>query len=655
MMKALHARFDGNLLSYGGEGFSPHFCSNGDFFRMHLDYCNPEKERELGVYSHEQQPSLVEISEGRIVITYDRVVAEDGTVFPIGLVFTVCEIENELDFSVKIDNQAAVRINELQYPILETTRLGDDFTNDVLYLPAGLGVRAKNPLAVAQAAHSEYLSADYKNSWKSYPYPGPLSMPFLSIQSGEHCLSLSRRSVDACHLTLFSLGTGPREEKTPRLILSVSSFPALRERETVTLQGYRISLSDRDWRDVADSYRKWSNETWLLPRIDQNGRLVSKESIRHMHGWQRIIFKHQTGEIFHKYADLPRLYEEGAMRGIHHILLFGWEKECFNSREPNATTDEALGGEAALREAIRKVNEAGGTVVLYADGMLMSVTSDFYQNGGHRYTKKNVNMIEYRRVYNFSNNGNLLRWMGNTVFATGCFGTKGWRDALSAVADRNLSLGSNGLFFDELGCGFYLCFDESHEHGARIDLEPQQRVDTARMLREKLGEDAWFGSEWAFDRVSTLTDYTHGYGPSLFYTPTAYPYMFRYAFPEVKISNRFAHDEKSIYKKELNYAFVHGLMFDVGIYRCRYQSLEQCPNYMDHLEVLVALREKYVDFFVDGRFDLPSIPLPKGVWGAEYALGDKRIMTVWNDTSEEFVAEGYPALPAGGVAVWELS
>ena len=215
-------------------------------------------------------------------------------------------------------------------------------------------------------------------------------------------------------------------------------------------------------------------------------------------------------------------------------------------------------------------------------------------------------------------------------------------------------MGSNGLFFDELGCAFYLCFDDSHEHGKRIDLEPQQRADTARLIRAKLGENEWFGSEWAFDQVSTLTDYTHGIGPSCFLAPNSYPYMFRYAFPEVRVSNRFAHDEKNIYKRELNYAFVHGLMFDVGIYRCRYQSIEECPNYMEHLARLVALREQYCDFFTDGRFDLPSMKLPNGVWGVEYTLNNRRILTIWNDTADEFSLEGYSAVAAGDVAVIEL-
>ena len=412
MIKSLHASFDTNKnrLTYEGDGFCPNFCDDGDFWRLQLDYCDSQKEKELGVYSHSQIPSDISVTNGIITVAYDKVIAENGETFQIGLVFTIREMERELDFSARISNNSCVRINELQYPMTEVTKISDELQNDILYAPAGLGLRAKNPLGIAQAAHSEYMSADFKNSWKSYPYPGPLSMPFMGVQSGDYYLCMTRRAKDACHLSLFSIGTGSRNEKTPRFIMSISSFPGAINGETIELSSYRISLSDKDWRDAADSYRKWSNETWLAPRVDESGKLISKESIRHMHGWQRIIFKHQTGEIYHKYSELPRIYAEGAKRGIHHIMLFGWEKECFNTREPDATPDEALGGEEALKDAIRQVNEAGGTVVLYADGMLISTTSDYYKNGGYKCTKKNMNLTEYRREYRFGNNGNVLRW-----------------------------------------------------------------------------------------------------------------------------------------------------------------------------------------------------------------------------------------------------
>ena len=657
MIKPLHANYDSSTgrLLFAADGFAPVFCDVADFWRLHLDYCHIEKNRELGVYSHSQTPDDVRIGDGEIVITYRSLVAEDGITYPIGLTCTIREIDGELDFAAEIDNRSEVRVNELQYPVAEFRRINDDFANDVFYAPAGLGLRAPNPLAIARKAHTEYMAADYKNSWSHFVYPGKLSMPWFGIQSGGHYISMTRRDTEACRITTFALGTGPREEETPRLLMAVCSYPAVIPGEQMTLGHYRISVSDKDWRDTADAYRKWSNETWLAPRIDEKGRIITKNSIRHLKGWQRIIMKHQYGEIYHKYADLPRLYEEGARYGIHMILLFGWWKEGMDNGYPGYEPDEALGGADALRDALREINAKGGRVVLYANGQLIDTATDYYKNEGWKYTKKNIEKSEYREFYRFGNNGSLLRVSGLKTFCMGCFGTEGWRSQLRQIKDKHLALGSNGTFFDQFSCCFYLCFDESHDHGNRIDLDPQLRVNLIREIHEGLSDDEWFGSEWVLDRISTLLDFTHGCGVAMAYKPEAYPNIFRYTFPEIIVSNRHAHDEKPIWRKELNYAFVHGLIFDVGLYRCRAHSIEDFPNYAAYLAHLNALREQYCDFFIDGRFDLPSIDLPRGVWAAEYTLGDRRILAVWNDTQETLNVSDYPAVEPGDVGIWTLA
>ncbi len=660
MIKALHANYDSssNRLIFTADGFKPTLCDVADFWRLHLDYCNIEKNRELGVYSHSQTPDDVTVENGVLTIKYNKVVAEDGITYPIALLLTIREIDGELDFAIEIDNKSEVRVNELQYPIAEFKNISDEFENDTFYAPVGLGMRSKNPLKMAQDAHTEYKAGDNKNVWRNFAYPGGLSMPWFGIQSADNYFAMARLDEEACRISTFSLGTGPREEKQPRLIMSISSYPAVVPGEKMTVEHYRMAVSDKDWRDVADSYRKWSNETWLAPSLDENKRLPVKESIRHLKGWQRIIMKHQFGEVYHKYADLPRLYDEGARYGIKMILLFGWWKEGMDNGYPGYEPDEELGGADALRAAIREINAKGGQVVLYANGQLIDTATDYYKTEGWKYTKKNIEKSEYREFYRFSNNGTLLRVSGLKTFCLGCFGTENWRNQLVKIKDKHLDLASNGTFFDQFSCCFYLCFDETHDHGNRIDLDPQLRADIIREIHNSLKDDEWFGSEWVLDRISTLLDFSHGCGFAMDYSPKrpdAYPYIFRYTFPEIIISNRHAHDEKPIYRQELNYAFTHGLIFDVGLYRCRAHSMDDFPNYSARIAQLNALREEYCDFFIDGKYNLPSIELPSGVTGAEYTLGDRRILTVWNNTENDFTLEGYPTVPADDVAVWTLA
>lgn len=652
MQNKLHLQFEHNTLTFSAEGYAPAFKADGDFWRLHLDFCQVGKNNELGVYSHAQVPCSVKCEGSVLTVCYDSLLAEDGNTYPIALTLTVRESDGTLEYAAQIDNRSEVRVNELQYPFFELQYTAEESRKDVLYMPMGLGQRVGDPLAYTQKGHTEYMAADYKNVWRHHAYPGQLSMPWICLQNGGHTLALSRRD-EVCRISGFVTGTGPREEKDTRLILTVSSYPAVVPGEALTLEGYRLAVYDTDWREEADSYRAWSNRTYLADIVDENGRIRRKESIKPLHGWQRIILKHQYGEIIHTYHDLPRIYREGAKYGIRMILLFAWWQEGMDSGYPNYQPDEELGGADALRDAIREINTLGGKVVLYANGHIIDVNTDYYRDEGWKYTMKNIEMQEYREFYKFANNGTMLRFGGLKTFVGGCHGTPQWRDKIDEIAHRHLDLGSNGTFFDQLSCCFRLCFDKSHDHGNRIDVDPQFRVDTVKRICELVGEDEWFGSEWASDRISPLLDFTHGCGTGAALKEGVYPYIYRYTFPEVLTSNRLAHDEKAIFRRELNYAFIHGMLFDVALYRCRIDTMNDCPNYAALIKKLTDLRQAYLDFFTDGGYDLPEISLPRGVNGVQYTLGERKILAVWNDSESEYVLNG-TTVPAGEVAVIDI-
>lgn len=653
MRKNINIAYENNTLVFSADGFTPTFKTDADFWRLHLDYCENGKNNDLGVYSKHQNPASVVKEDGILTVLYNELVAEDGLTYPIKLVLTVEECQSGVSFAATITNNSKVRVNELQYPLIEVERFEDKLCNDILYMPLGLGTRIKNPYKKTQEAHTEYMAADYKNTWVTYTYPEKMTMPWYGIQSGKHFLYLARLD-EIYRITNFVTGIGPREEKEDRFILSVSSYPAVLPNESLSLEGYRLELYDTDWREAADSYRAWANKTFLAPLLDENQRIVKKDSVKCLNGWQRIILKHQYGEIFHTYQELPRIYEEGAKYGIRMILLFAWWQEGMDNGYPNYQPADDLGGADELRKAIRKINDMGGKIVLYANGHLIDVSTDYYKEEGYKYTIKNIEMQEYREYYKFSNNGTMLRFGGYKTFVDGCFGAKPWHDKVIELSYRHRELGSNGTFFDQLSCRFLLCFDRSHSHGNRIDTEPQLRVNAVKDIRATVSEDDWFGSECVSDRISTLLDFTHGFGPGMFFSDGAYPYIYRYTLPEVMVSNRLAHDEKPGYQRELKYAFVYGLLFDVSLYRGRVGSMEDCPGYSALVGKLTALREEYRDFFVDGRFDIPSLELPDGIWGAEYSLNGEKILVVWNDTDALFTLEDYAPVESGEVAVLRL-
>ena len=629
-----------------GDGFSPIMregAVGGDFWRIYLDYCEPEMNRELGVYSHAQTPVSVKDENGTAEICYDRLVAEDGSVHNVELTLYIKRDGDKLLFSAKIKNNGKARVNELQYPFFDFEKLNGSFSQDVLYIPNGLGYRGVDPHALAESAHTEYMAADYKNIWKSYNYPAPLSMPWMAVQSGKSCLYMGAH-FEKAKIHSLNIGCEPREAKTDELLLCISSYPAVVNGEELTYGDFCAALTD-DWRGGADVYREFIESSWFTP-------VPKKDSIRRLDGWQRIILKHQFGEIIHKYEDLPRIYAEGVKYGINMILLFAWWSEGMDNGYPNYEPDPALGGVEKLRAAIKEINDQGGRVVLYANGHLIDIATDFYKNEGWKYTMKDIDNNDYREHYKFSNNGTLLRY-GNKSFANGCYGTEGWIRTLDEITRKHIDFGSNGTFFDQIACCMRHCFDTTHTHGNRIDEDPQYRHEWVKKTRESLTNDNWFGTEWVCDRLTPYMDFTHGCGFGTRYSEDSYPYMFHYVFPEAQISNRFIHDERAGFKSILNYDFAVGLIYDVSFYRGRAEGMDDFPEYSNHVKFLCSLREKYRPFFTDGKFDIVEEVLPRKVFATKYTLDGKSIVAAWNGSPEPVTVAG-KELASGEVTVIEL-
>lgn len=617
------------------EGFSSQLRKGGDFWRLHLDYCKSGMNNELGVYSHQQSMPEVTKKGNELTIIYPTLIAEDNSIHNIRLELKITQNGGALYFSASMTNNSCVRINELQYPLFEFEKINENPECDEFIVPECLGRKIKNPHDDAASAHTEYMAADYKNIWKMYSYPGKMSMPWMGIQSGDKYLYIGWHSKTWRQCS-FEVGTEPRESDERYVIYAISSYPAINPGEKVLYDGFVIAGFEGDWRDGSDFYRIWADEEWNHP--------VRKESAKHIMGWQRIILKHQYGEIFHTYDELPRIYKEGAKYGINMILLFAWWQEGMDNGYPNYLPDPALGGAEKLKKAIEEINSLGGIVILYANGHLIDVSTDYYKNEGKNYTMKDIEKNEYREFYKFSNNGTLLK-NGHKTFATGCYGTKNWREKLLEIEKKHLELGSNGTFFDQIGINFYLCFDNTHDHGNRIDEDPDFRLETVKKMRSLLSENEFFGTEWAVDRLAGQMDFIHGCGFGHVISEDSYPYVFRYAFPDVLVSNRYIHDEKQGWKRHLNYAFTFGMIFDVSIYRGRAESIELVPNYADYIKTLITLRKNYLEFFTNGKFDLPAISLPEGIIAAQYSIADKKIMTVWNDSDRNVEFCGKTILP----------
>ncbi len=293
--------------------------AGGDFWRLIAD---DSYHMELTVKSSEQQ-GYVEEEENATRIVYDKLVTDNGIPIDATLTLTVRNTPSGYTFESTLKNRSTARLNELQYPYIDLKKLVGERENDVLYRPKGLGERIENPWKALDSAHTEYMSADYTEIKSTLMYPRPATMTWMGIQSDKYFLYVGKQD-ERTHACCLLNAIGPRHLDEKRLITSICQYPAVTEGEEISPAPVFVSMYEGDWREGSDFYGAFAREHYFKP-------VEPREWVKKMTGWQRIILRHQYGEIFFKYEDLPQLYLDGKKYGLDTLLVFGWWKGRFDN------------------------------------------------------------------------------------------------------------------------------------------------------------------------------------------------------------------------------------------------------------------------------------------------------------------------------------
>ena len=323
-----------------------------------------------------------------------------------------------------------------------------------------------------------------------------------------------------------------------------------------------------------------------------------------MTGWQRIIFKHQYGEYLRKYTDLPgRIAAAGASVGCNAVLAFGWWKEGMDNGYPNYSVDDSQGGDAAWKKAITEYRSGGNRLLLYFNGRLIDVESDFYRSGdGAKVANRDNTGREFTEHYKFTGEGTTLGYYDSRTFVIADMSKRLWRDQLLAWADRAMSYGADAVFYDQLGVAEeFPGWDLSREYPVQDIFTGRYKADALREIRDHIkAKDPEFalGTEWLSDCTSQFCDFVHIVEFTAL--PESFPEWFRYTFPEVIWSDRCVRDDNDV-PRRVNNTLLKGLRNDIEVFRCR-GLIDETPVYQAHLAKINALRHAYPELLLEGRY-----------------------------------------------------
>ena len=616
--------------------FPKNTAANKDFWRLILD---DGDRTEIPVFSHAQKGRATRDGD-TLTITYDQLVSAYGDTYDIGFTLHIAKAGDVLTFTPTIANRSKVRVNECFAPLVSFNGLVGEKEKDVLYMPRALGQRSPNPWAKMESfTPLDYLHNEYETSWRLH-YP-QCSMCWLGVESADKFLYVARldEQIRACFLTVRHTIHGDD------LMPGVVHLPMARPGETVTFAPTAVGLLDGDWREGAKRYRAWADGAFFKVR-------PKAEWVKNLTGWQRIVLKSQFGENHYTFKDLPAMFEAGHKYGIDTLFLFAWWKEGMDRAYPKYE-EPYPGAWAELKANIAEVRQRGGRVILECNCHMVDPSSDFYKAHGKDVLIRTINGDEHRPSFVYPGFGEFRSLYGARQFPVACSGTPLWRDTVfSQLELMQNAFDPDCLFVDCYGAApTQPCFNDAHEHGARIDREwPCRRkfFDRAAAYCDGIGKP--LATEIATDIAASYTQFIHGGLGFSDLAPNSeqFPALFRYTFPEVIVSNRGVRNAEGEFAKKLRNCLVYGIRFDAELYVCR-RTIDAAPAYADVIGRCCRKMEKFREFYFDGRFTMrDTSPLPPGVLRGEFLNKDgTKLLTVLHNTGKKPALINGKPLPAG--------
>lgn len=546
----------------------------------------------------------------QVVSSASRVEASDDTITIVHEAFDTIDARAEITISI-VDDEVRLGISlhnhdngtiirECFFPMISPLRYPDDHA---LITSEMGGKRFEDPHAEVDSHRTLYVALDEFGPVKTAMYPGNRAAMNCFMFAGE-----SQGLYIASHDDSFQYTQHYWRLMPEGLETGMVKYPFLKQGCGTSIDSYVISPYSGSWHNGARKYRRWVDSWFKDPSP------IRPKWVGHLNGWQRLILKHQYGLDLLRYDEIHRAFREGQNALVDGIMLFGWHADGHDAGYPHYPFDDAQGGRDKLIEQIRRVQADGGRVMLYFNGHLIEIGSEYYNRIGKRICSRDYHANPYIEEYRFSGKGTLLRQFGNRKFVGACPACEEWFEHLKTLCDIAIDLGVDSVFFDQMGgSDNVLCCDESHGHRVPFTTIGAAKRRLLERLREYVHSKApkmALGTEIICDSTIGCVDYAHAYTggceaaaparPGEKVKTTGFGELFRFAFPEPVYSDRDIRDDTDI-PRRLAHALGEGLISDVEIYRCR-ATIKEAPNYQQFLVEINRLRNKWGDLLLRGNY-----------------------------------------------------
>jgi hypothetical protein len=556
----------------------------------------------------DQNPPTISWSDDRQGVTLDwaSVRSQHGGEHPIGVHIKISAVDQRVVFSIEIDNQSDVIVENVDFPFLGDVQAPDQNGQFFAFgYTAGGGRRRmlkphfENDMGFCMVDSPTFAMAK-ANSLGAIGAP---VTPFVLLENGEKGLywGVDEPSAELVtwHGELYpgwsdSIGHWVPTESTisgleVALRFGAVHVPYIVPGERRRLTDIALQAFDGDWHAGADVYIARRN-TWMA-------EASIPAWVSEPHSWQQIQLTCPEDSLKVPYSELPTIARECAARGVTALQITGWNDGGQDRNNPSHDADPRLGGPEELKRAIAECQALGVKVIIFTKFVWADRATERFRDELIRLAVKDP----YGDYYNFPgfryHTMTQLLDINTRRFAPMCFQSEEWIKVCQAEFAKVVALGADGILHDEAlhHSPALLCFDESHGHrlGAPVYARDAEFVDLLRQIAPTGDPDYLYAAEACYDWM--FQTYQLSYSRSI--DPAHMP-LRRYLRPHMPILTAISgFDDRNSINQCLLYRYIAS--YEPFMFKGRLTDFDQTIRYGRQMD---DLRTELREWFWDGEF-----------------------------------------------------
>lgn len=366
----------------------------GENFRLLLPL--PEYEANY-FYSRHQQVTKIEKIENGVICHYD-VMKNERQTLAIRVLYKIVDINNQLQFSISVDNVTSQPLAEVFYGIIGGQKglLNKSDTKTLITGPVTNNAPDIFNNFQAGGYGGGNLGIEYSAGGFMYP-SWTMVMPWMEIYNEKENLGLyyaSHDTVARLSSLYFELrpfnkinvvgDNWPSEKDVPNnepigLTMGWLKFPYTKvgnyNSEPVVLQVHK-----GDWHEGSTIYRTWFDEHFHVKR--------TPSWLRNEQAWQSIIMSNSEDVVKFKFKDLPQLAADAKKYGVTTFEILGWDMGGIDRGYPIYEPDPRLGTRQEFKKALEDIKAIGVHPLIFTNIQWADTHIPLYKDELHKYTIK---------------------------------------------------------------------------------------------------------------------------------------------------------------------------------------------------------------------------------------------------------------------------